>query len=155
MDEASLQQLVDREAIRDLLAAYCERVDEYDIDGMAQLFTEDCETDYGPGRGGSVNGRQQVRDRIARGQATWRRTHHQLGQSRIAVDGDTAHATTYNTAWHERHDGTVERVRLRYVDDLRRTGEGWRIARREIWVTGVEGFEGTEWRWVPRKSPEA
>ena len=40
----------DRATIADLMALYCERVDEYDIDAVAELFTPDCVTDYGPGR---------------------------------------------------------------------------------------------------------
>ena len=38
----------DRATIADLMALYCERVDEYDIDAVAELFTPDCVTDYGP-----------------------------------------------------------------------------------------------------------
>ena len=154
MDETTVQELADREAIRDLFALYCERLDEYDIDAMAQVFTEDCVTDYGADRGGTIHGRQAAHDRIVKSHAAWRRTHHQLGQSRIALHGDTARSVTYCTAWHERWDGTVESVRIRYVDELVRTAEGWRIARRELWVAGVEGFEGSEWRWVPRAEPQ-
>ena len=39
----------DRAAIAEVMALYCERVDEYDIDAVAALFTPDCVTDYGPG----------------------------------------------------------------------------------------------------------
>ena len=98
----------DRAAIADLMALYCERVDEYDIDAVAELFTPDCVTDYGPGRGGRVTGRAAVRDRIAAGQAQFRRTHHQLGQSRVSfdpADPNRATAVTYVTASHEEWDG--------------------------------------------------
>ena len=81
----------DRLAIADVLAAFCERVDEYDIPGLAEVFTEDCFTDYGPGRGGPVSGLAEVQARIARGQAEFRRTHHQLGQSRVTVDRRRRH----------------------------------------------------------------
>ncbi len=149
----SLALLLDRAAITDLLALYCERIDEYDIDGMAELFTEDCTTDYGPGRGGPVAGREAVRERIARGQAEFRRTHHQLGQSRIEIEGGTASALTYVTAWHEHRDGARSCVRLRYVDELRRGPQGWLIASRRVEAAGVEGMEGVQWAWVPRHPP--
>jgi len=143
----------DRAAIADVLAAFCERVDEYDIAGLADVFTEDCSTDYGPGRGGPVAGRAAVLARIARGQAEFRRTHHQLGQSRVTLDGDSATAVTYVTATHEHRDGARSRVHLRYLDRLRRTPEGWRIAERRAHAAVVEGMADTAWVWVPRGEP--
>jgi ketosteroid isomerase-like protein len=146
-------ELSDRAQILDVLAAFCERIDEYDIAGLADVFTEDCFTDYGPGRGGPVAGLTAVQARIARGQAEFRRTHHQLGQSRIRIDGDEATATTYVTASHEHRDGGRSRVHLRYLDRLRRTGPGWRIAERRVHAALVEGMDGVEWVWVPRAEP--
>ncbi len=143
----------DRWAILDLLAAFCERVDEYDIAGLAEVFSADCHTDYGPGRGGPVTGRDAVLARIARGQAEFQRTHHQLGQTRLALDGDAASATTYVTATHEHRDGDRSRVHLRYLDRLTRTAEGWRIAERRVHAAVVEGMAGVEWVWVPRAEP--
>lgn len=155
MSEPSAEQLLanlaDRQAISDLLALHCERLDEYDMDAVAMTLTEDVITDYGPGRGGRVVGRDAVRERIAGGQAQFRRTSHQLGQSRVTIDGDLANAVTYVTAWHEWHDGRQEPLRLRYVDQLRRTASGsWLIGQRRVEAMGVEGFEGTEWVWVSR-----
>lgn len=151
---AQVRELLDRQAIVDTLARYCERVDEYDLDGMADTFCDDAVTDYGPGRGGLVVGRVAIRARIAQGQATFRRTSHQLGQSRVQLRGDEADAVTYVTAWHEwRDDGRQEALRLRYVDVLRRTPDGWRIAARKVEALGVEGFAGVEWMWVRRAEP--
>ena len=150
----SLDELLDRQRIADVLARYCEALDEYDIDAVASTFTEDVVTDYGAGRGGPVVGRAAVRARIAAGQASFRRTAHQLGQTRVRIDGDRADATTYVTAWHEWQDGRQEALRLRYVDVLRRaTPDSWLIAERRVEAMGVEGFEGTEWRWVERRAP--
>ena len=152
----ALDELVDRQRIADVLARYCEALDEYDIDAVASTFTDDVVTDYGEGRGGRVVGRAAVRSRIAAGQASFRRTAHQLGQSRVRIDGDRAHATTYVTAWHEWHDGRQEALRLRYVDVLRRVAaDSWLIAERRVEAMGVEGFEGTEWSWVERRAPDA
>ncbi len=140
----------ERERILDTLALYCERLDEYDIAGVAKCFTEDAVADYGPGRGGEIAGRDALVARIATGQRVFRRTHHQLGQSRIDLDGDEASALTYVTAWHERFTGEREIVCLRYRDRLRREATDWRITRRAIEVAFVEGFPGVEWNWVRR-----
>lgn len=153
----TLRELADRAAIADLMARYCERVDEYDMDGVAALFTEDCVTDYGPGRGGEVVGRAAVRDRIATGQAQFRRTHHQLGQSRVELDGadaDRAIATTYVTSTHEEWDGTLWRAHLRYVDDLARGDGAWLLAARRVHAAVVEGKPSIRWNWVTRRPPE-
>ncbi|MBW0088354.1 nuclear transport factor 2 family protein [Pseudonocardia sp. KRD-184] len=151
----------DRLAVADLLADYCELVDAYDIDAVALLFTADCVTDYGPGRGGRVAGRDAVRDRIAAGQAQFRRTHHQLGQSRLrprdagadagpigAVD-----ALTYVTAMHEEWDGRQWRAHLRYVDVVVRTRGGWLLAERRVHAAVIDGRPEIEWVWVERRTP--
>ena len=140
-----------RASIRALLTEYTILVDHYDIDGVVALFIDDCVTDYGPGRGGMVIGRNNVRDRIRRGQAEFRLTHHQHGQMRITVETGTAEALSYLTAWHERWNGSRERVYMRYLDRLVETTDGWRIAERKVVVSGVEGFEGVEWAWVERQ----
>jgi hypothetical protein len=145
--------LLARQGIEDTLARYCERLDEYDIAGVASCFAADAEADYGPGRGGVIQGRDAVVARIEAGQAVFRRTHHQLGQSRIDIDAERAQALTYVTAWHERFSGEREIVCLRYRDVLRQEAGGWRITRRAIEVALVDGFPGVEWNWVRRAPP--
>ena len=151
-----LSELADRGAIADLMALYCERVDEYDIDSVAALFTEDCVTDYGPGRGGVIAGRAAVRDRIAAGQAQFRRTQHQLGQSRVWFDPaapDRADAVSYVTATHEEWDGSLWRAHLRYVDELARAGGRWLLSARRVHAAVIEGKPDIAWTWVQRQLP--
>jgi ketosteroid isomerase-like protein len=146
----------DRAAIAEVMTLYCERVDEYDIDAVAALFTPGCVTDYGPGRGGVVTGREAVRDRIAAGQAQFRRTHHQLGQSRVtfdAADPDRATAVTYVTASHEEWEGRQWRAHLRYLDVLARTPAGWLLAERRVHAAVIENRPEITWEWVPRLAP--
>jgi 3-phenylpropionate/cinnamic acid dioxygenase small subunit len=152
--EQRLARMEARQAIVDLLTDYTILVDQYDIDGVAALFTPDCVTDYGPGRGGLVLGRDQVRARIARGQAEFRRTHHHHGQMKITLlDDHRAEALSYLSAWHERWDGSRDRVYLRYLDRLVVHEGTWLIAERKVVVSGVEGFDGVEWVWVERALP--
>lgn len=152
---ARIVALVERQRIEDTLARYCERLDEYDIAGVADCFSEDAEADYGPGRGGVIRGRVAIAARIEAGQSVFRRTHHQLGQSRIDIDGDVAGSLVYVTAWHERFTGEREIVCLRYRDALRRETDRWRISRRSIEVALVDGFPGVQWNWVRRAPPRA
>ncbi len=155
MSTFEINELVDRQHIADVLALYCERLDEYDISAMAAVFTEDVVTDYGAGRGGTVVGREAVRQRIGDAQAEFRRTSHQLGQSRVIITGESAEAVTYVTAWHEWPDGRQAALRLRYLDRLRRQTDGrWLIAQRRVEALGVEGFDGVTWNWVERRAPQ-
>ena len=141
------------ERIRDLLARYCECLDEYDIDGVSRCFSEDAVADYGAGRGGRINGRAAIAERIASGQKAFRRTHHQLGQIRIRLDGDTAETSSYQMTWHELKSGKKDLVCLRYIDRLQKTDDHWQISFRRVEVTLVDGFDGVEWSWVKRMSP--
>jgi ketosteroid isomerase-like protein len=147
----------DRAAITDVLALYCERIDEYDMDAVVALFTTDAVMDFGPGRGGVLRGREALRARFAGGQAGFRRTHHQLGQVRLTPDGTApdrrVHAVSSCSAGHELHDGTQWRIGLRYVDVLV-GGDTWRIAERRIEAALVEGGPRDGWTWVGRREPE-
>lgn len=155
-------ELVERQRIADVLGSYCARLDEYDIDAVAALFTEDCVTDYGRSRmsgGGTVLRRDAFRARIARSQSSWRRTHHQLGQMLIELYSHEeasalTYALTYAIAWHERWDGRIDELRIRYVDRLLRTDDGWRIHQRRMEMSGCLGLEDFDWCWVERHEPD-
>lgn len=155
MSSTDIAALLDRVAILELMARYCDRLDAYDIEGVAATFTIDARSDYGPGRGGGVLGRDAIRSRVASGQAVFRRTHHQLGHSTLTIAGDTASGVTAALTWHERMSGEQELLALRYVDGFSRVGEEWLIAHRRVEVSLAEGFEGTEWNWWPRRPYEA
>ena len=147
---------LDRLQIGDVLAAYCRHLDAYDIDAVGAVFTDDGVMDQGPGRGGPIHGRAAIVLAMKERQARFRRTCHQLGQSSTTVDGDTASALTYVTAWHQTWDGAVQTVRLRYVDRLvRQPGTGWQLAERVSQAMGVEGFDEAQWNWVARRPPAA
>ncbi|MDH3302405.1 MAG: nuclear transport factor 2 family protein [Acidimicrobiia bacterium] len=147
----------DRIAIGDLLARYCDRLDAYDIDGVAACFTADARADYGPGRGGEIVSRAAIAERIRAGQAAFRRTHHQLGHGTVTFDaGDPGRASALTAAmtWHERWSGERELLALRYVDELARVDGAWLLDRRRVEISIVEGFEGTSWYWWPRREPD-
>ena len=57
------------------------------------------------------------------------------GQSTVSVDGDTASGESYCLAHHltsEQGERVLIVMAIRYLDQFRRTGEGWRIARRDL-----------------------
>jgi len=147
-------RLDDRAEIIELLTRYCEYLDEYDIDAVATVFTEDYVFDPGPGNGGPLQGRDIIvagqKERMGR----WRRSHHQIGQTRIEFTGDdTAHGVTYVIAWHQSWGNVSCIGRLRYVDDFVRAGGSWLISKRVLIELGVEGFPEGTWNPLDRKVP--
>ena len=149
----AIEELRNHERIRQLLAAYCRCLDEYDIAGVAACFSDNAVADYGPGRGGAIHGRDNIAARIASGQKVFRRTHHQTGQILIDLRGNEADTTSYQITWHELQDGTQELVCLRYIDELEMIDGTWLISHRRVEASLVNGFEGTQWNWVQRQRP--
>jgi hypothetical protein len=59
-------------------------------------------------------------------------TQHFVGNIDVAVDGDQAHCTSYVQATHVAEDGRMFVGAGRYDDDLVRTPDGWKIAKRDF-----------------------
>ena len=130
-----------RLAIEAVLLDYCETVDALDYQGIANLFTEDCEFDLGFGR---VNrGREGVFKQMStRMPVEYSHTSHHLSNIRIRFDGhERARATSYIFAWHRQvADGRERRLFGRYYDDLVMTPDGWKIRRRRLMAAGEDGY---------------
>jgi hypothetical protein len=142
--------LEDKEAIRDLIAAYAHAIDRRRWELMPQLFHPDATFGFGPIQGDWRSFVEQAKAVIDNCVAT----HHQLGQMLIAPDGaDGAIAETYMTAMHivppgypldtvfpPRGEDYSAIIAGRYVDKLVRYRGGWRIKHR----TGI--YDWREYR---------
>jgi ketosteroid isomerase-like protein len=130
---AQLAYLADRQAIRDLVTRYACAIDRRDFAAVAACFTPDAETDYTYFKGPIG----EVLDKIRTGVSSFVMTMHVLGNHLAEVAGDTATSETYAICYHRRAsvpDGAQLVVAMRYLDDLVRTAEGWRIRRRHATV---------------------
>lgn len=130
----------DREAIREIIAAYAHAIDRCQWDMMGQLFHDDAEFGFGPVAGGWKDFVGQARAIID----PCLTTQHQLGQTMIAFDGENAADTeTYFTAMHTIPPGYPVTdvfpdkskvysavIAGRYVDRFERRGGEWRLAKR-------------------------
>jgi len=136
----------DRIEIEALLYRYCEVVDLARIDDVVALFTADGTVDYGNGR--LVQGATELgkffADRVGSYTAT---SHH---SSNVAItfgdSPDAATATSSIYAWHQQPDGNQIEIWGRYLDDIVRDPDGWRLQTRKIRAAGWRGFsipEGT------------
>jgi 3-phenylpropionate/cinnamic acid dioxygenase small subunit len=131
--EAELRELLEKQAIAELLYAYAEGIDRRDHELLETVFAEDCQLHYG------------AYDHPARVLSdTWRAdqpspflmTHHLYGNIVVRFHGaDRARSVTYFFAQHRaRHQGRImdEMVRGRYLDRLKKSDGRWRFAERTI-----------------------
>ena len=127
--EPALQALLDRAAILDLLTRYAHGVDRRDLALVAGCFTPDAAYEGSLGRGGISVALDALRERMPR----YRATMHFLTNHAIELQGDRATCETYALVYH-RLEGEDEDedfvVGVRYLDDLVRLPDGWRISRR-------------------------
>jgi 3-phenylpropionate/cinnamic acid dioxygenase small subunit len=137
-----LQELHDKQAITEVLYAYCAHLDKMDLDALAALFTNDCVVNYGPEPHLSSTGSEGLRNDLGR-MWRWARTSHHLSNVMISLgeDGRSAESVSYVLAWHERPDGSTATMMGQYHDRLVREDSGWRIdTRRQVLNGNDAGF---------------
>ena len=134
----SLQTLIDKDAIAQIYVRYCEIVDAKSFDDMHEVFTEDATGDYTQALGPGVISPNRA-SLIASMHSNLGRnsncgpTHHNVGNFRVTVDGDAAHAKVHYYAEHiGQHEQAGAQYSMwgQYEDDLVRTPQGWRVKAR-------------------------
>lgn len=132
----SIEEISDRIAINDLLIAYCSALDNKDFDALDDVFTPDAFIDYS--QFDAAKGEFPViKDYLQRSLEPFPSHQHMVSNIRVWLDGDKARAKTIchhpivvstdkDTGSHTMFYG------LWYVDELIRTKQGWRIAKRVI-----------------------
>jgi 3-phenylpropionate/cinnamic acid dioxygenase small subunit len=123
----------DRQDISDLLVRYATGIDQRDWLLFRTVFTDDCELDYG--ENGTWTGVDAVTEFMEQSHAVAGHTMHRMSNQVITVAGDKAAARTYVDAVILVADARVG-VGVNaigfYDDEVVRTKEGWRIARRRF-----------------------
>jgi len=165
--EKALQELIDREEIRDLMARYARAVDRADWDGVRSVYHEDAHDDHGDYKG-DVDGLMRF---IEERNGLLFQSVHFLGNCLIefaepngGAAPDIAVAETYFITAHtmlgpeaqaaySTGDGT-EPVQLsqfgRYLDRVERRGGPWRIADRIVVFESTRLFRAD----IPPLKPE-
>lgn len=151
---AHIEELVAREAITEVLNAYCAHVDANEPEKVAALFQSDCTVDYGPGLGGPIEGAEALAKGMGPGLARFDATHHQLSNVRISLEGrDRATAVSYVTAWHRFPGDTPDAILYgQYHDVLVRHHGKWRFQERRLLAAGESGFGRFAWAPAYRRS---
>jgi ketosteroid isomerase-like protein len=123
----ALNDLLDKQAIREALEAFSRGMDRFDQDLFLSALWDDSEIAAGPFVGSAVDCWDWAKALHEEGQEL---TQHALLQSNIELDGDTAHAETYYQFAARNRDGTLMLAGGRYIDRLERRHGEWRIALR-------------------------
>ncbi|MFJ5622797.1 nuclear transport factor 2 family protein [Peribacillus loiseleuriae] len=141
----TLEEVADRDAIRDLVDAYAFCADSRDAEGQMALFTEDTlfrvfmdERQTEPSQ--VVNGREGLAP-IFENLNTYVATMHFNGQSKINLFGDTAIGITYCFAHHLTIDGDEKKLMvaaIRYHDDFIKIKHKWFFKKRDLKVAWIE-----------------
>jgi ketosteroid isomerase-like protein len=153
MNDELLRQLIDERDITQVLKEYCRALDTMDLTIFDHIFTDDCEVEFGPDERLNSRGRDAVRSSLER-LWRWARTSHHLSNVQICFDRpDSASSVSYVLAWHERPDGTSATIYGQYHDDLVRTGEGWRISKRVMYMNGCDAGFTVDIHPFPRRPP--
>jgi len=143
MSEITVQTLLDRAAISDVLHNYAMAVDTRNWDLFRSCFTDDVEADFSslwPGavfHGGDAWAAQAAG--IIDGLDA---TQHIITNHSHDIDGDTAHSTAYLHAQHVfKNDfgGDQCVVAGYYTYDMVRTSDGWKIKKYDLKVTWGSG----------------
>jgi len=146
--------LLDERAITAVLHDYARALDRRDWELLASLFTANAVVDYSSEGGPVCHGPEPVVADCQEDFAGLDATSHLIGNVTIAVDGDSARASSVVHAWHVRQaaaGGSTLLLVGGYEDRLVRTPGGWRLAARTLTVAFQAGNPGVK---VPRPGPE-
>lgn len=131
--EMTLREVSDRIQIQDLLTRYTVAIDTKDWALLDTCFTPDADVDYTTS-GGTKGPYPEVRQWLEKALSVFPMTMHFISNTTVELRGDRAEARTYviNPMGFPKEDGSLHlfTVGAYYNDELVRTDEGWRIARR-------------------------
>jgi ketosteroid isomerase-like protein len=147
--DPAVQELLDKQAIREVVMRYCRGVDRLDADLVASAYHPDA-TDERPGA--EATGPDIGPDMVASLAASMESTNHQIGTQLIEVHGDTAVAESYSTGSHVLKDGRRLRTQVRYIDTFERRHGEWKISHRLVINDVMDILPPSD---VPRMGPPA
>lgn len=131
MTDHALQELVDKQSISERLFDYARGVDRIDRELICSVFDPDARLDYGTMFTGT---REEFADFIGLVHPAMEAHSHHVSNIKVTVDGDRAGSEAYVLVLlRSRGIGGSLNDSVnsgRYVDEWRRSTEGWRIVHR-------------------------
>jgi hypothetical protein len=148
LDQYSIERLIDRAIIQDILFKWCRAVDRLDIDSVTALFYEDAHDDHGPYKG-DING---LKNWIHNRHKTIPFSMHQLSNMLIEFASEDVASVETTVCSIQRYtaEGKESMAQLsggvrgkegsgadmmgssRYIDQFERRNGKWKIAKRTV-----------------------
>lgn len=130
----TLQSLIDKEAIRELVLLYSRAIDRKDVALLRDLYTDDATDSHGDSFDGPADA---YCDFIEKSLPYMPYSGHHVCNHLISVAGDEANGEVYALAYHiipTREGGQEEDfMAVRYIDNYRRCADDkWRFAKRVV-----------------------
>ena len=124
-------ELMEREAVRELLARYCHYADSGDTERLLALFTGDAVLEMVGGM--TFDGKAALRDLFERRAERNKSLRHFTANEVIDLDGDRAAVMSYMQELHTAPDGGPHlRLAGRYEDEVIRRDGRWLFCRRRV-----------------------
>ncbi|HUH37684.1 MAG TPA: nuclear transport factor 2 family protein [Spongiibacteraceae bacterium] len=130
--DAAIQALLDKQAIHELINAYCNAADRHDHEKMRSLYHEDAIDDHGSFFKGLA---MEFIDRLPEIQKPMKILHHNVTTVNIKLDGDRAEGEVYILAFHQvdTESGPFDLlIGGRYFDKYEKRAGVWKFAHRAV-----------------------
>ena len=141
-----IQELADKQAIRDLQIFYAYAIDSGAYDDLGKVFIPNAVGDYGPA--GRRNGLEAIKALCREALAPLSASQHINTSHQAQIHGDIATASCYlNVHMHKENTPGGDHLEMggRYDDQLVRTEEGWRIKQRKLTIMWSNGNSDVRW----------
>ena len=142
----SLQQLSDRLEIQDLITDYADIIDQKNFDDLQHIFTEDAFIDYSV-FGGAKGTRTEIIQFLHQVMGAFPNTQHMTANLQVKLLSETTatgKVMCFNPQELDLGDNkSTYMLGLWYVDEYRKTEQGWRISKRveeRSWTFNVPEF---------------
>ena len=130
--EVQIRELLDKQALMELINTYCNAADRHDHEKMRALYHEDAIDDHGSFFKGLA---MEFIDKLPEIQAPMEILHHNVTTVNLKLDGDYAEGEVYIIAFHKvrTDDGALDLlIGGRYFDKYRKRDGVWKFSHRAV-----------------------
>jgi hypothetical protein len=142
--DEDVQELLDKQALNELLIRYCRGIDRLDKELVLSCYHPDAYDDHGRFKGSPKDFVEQLWSRSATNGVSF--IEHKLSNVYLDIQGDTAYGESY-LAMHQLRDGDLIQGFGRFIDRFERRDGEWRISNRRVileWATPGRGYDEAE-----------
>jgi len=126
-----LQQLIDKQALHELVLRYCRACDRRDFVQLRALYHDDAIDDHGAMFRGTAD---EYLAWLPGVMANFEATVHSVANALFVLGGDAAQGEIYTVAYHRTHPPQPQDVVIggRYLDHYERRDGQWKFKRRAL-----------------------